>query len=535
MRTRCLVSMWSLVAAAFCVPCAHASTFVLQANGDTIAVERFTNEAERAEGEIVFRAAGLRVRYTLEMAGARAFRRLEATVWKATDDTSAAPMQHVTFTRDGDSVLVRASAGAPQRIASPVDAIPYVNPSTGLMERIVQRAWIAPDSATVVPVLLTTGGQTISVRVTRIAADSVRVDIAGTILDLHVARDGRVLGGRAPSQGLTLVRADDTNDDALRVARTDYSAPRGAPYTAENVRIPTPGGFSLAGTLTRPLSAHGRRVPCVLTLSGSGPQDRDESIPLVGGYRPFRQIAEACATAGIAVLRFDDRGSGESGGVFAGSTTADFADDARAALAWARARSDIDGARVALLGHSEGALIAPMIAATDTAVRAIVLLAGPSRSGRSVMSAQNAWVIDHAGSPRTRETRDSLLAAAAANVDSAAASDAWVRYFRDYDPLPAARRVRASVLILHGATDRQVTVDHADELGAAFRDGGNRDVTVRVFPSRNHLFLRDANGDPAEYMHLADRAIAPDVLQAITAWLRVRLGVSGVAGRRGKR
>src|SRR5205814_10708190 len=138
----------------------------------------------------------------------------------------------------------------------------------------------------------------------------------------------------------------------------DYSPPAGAPYSAETVRVPTRGGFELVGTLTRPRKPG--RAPCVVTITGSGQEERDEALPTVKGYRPFRQIADTLARRGIAVLRLDDRGTGESGGRFAGSTSADFSHDVEDALRWLKRAPRIDSTRLALLGHSEGGLIAPL-------------------------------------------------------------------------------------------------------------------------------------------------------------------------------
>ena len=142
----------------------------------------------------------------------------------------------------------------------------------------------------------------------------------------------------------------------------DYSAPVGAPYRAIQVRVPTPAGHELAGTLTLPCCASLRcPVGAIVTVTGSGPQDRDENIGLEG-FRPFRQLAEALAKRNIAVLRMDDRGVGESGGAFKGATTADFAEDIRAGLAYLRTRGEINGCRLGVVGHSEGALVAPLVA-----------------------------------------------------------------------------------------------------------------------------------------------------------------------------
>ena len=170
--------------------------------------------------------------------------------------------------------------------------------------------------------------------------------------------------------------------------KPDYSAPADAPYTAEEVVVKTPAGHTLAGTLTLPKSASRTKpVSAIVTVTGSGPQDRDENIGLPG-FRPFRQIADSLARRGIAVLRMDDRGTGASGGTFKGSTSADFAEDVRAGLAYLRTRPEIRADRLGVLGHSEGAIIAPMVAEKEPTLRAIVLLAGIAQPGRTALHFQ---------------------------------------------------------------------------------------------------------------------------------------------------
>src|SRR5207237_1259559 len=159
-------------------------------------------------------------------------------------------------------------------------------------------------------------------------------------------------------------------------------------------------------------------VPAMVTITGSGLEDRDESLPSVlKGYVPFRQIADTLGRRGIAVLRMDDRGFGASTGDPKVATSADFADDIRAGLAYLRTRTDIDAHRLGLIGHSEGGMIAPMIAATDTALRGIVLLAGPSISGRAILRYQNQQAIAR-NTALSPAKRDSLLERAMLRVDS---------------------------------------------------------------------------------------------------------------------
>jgi dienelactone hydrolase len=306
-------------------------------------------------------------------------------------------------------------------------------------------------------------------------------------------------------------------------ARADYTAPADAPYTPVDVTVPTPAGHSLAGTLTLPKNAAGP-VPAVVLITGSGPQDRDAHMPVIPDYRFFRQIADSLSRRGMAVLRMDDRGIGGSGGASADVTTEDFAADVRAGVAWLGARADVDPARIALVGHSEGGIIAPMVSVEDARIAAVALLAAPSWSGRRISDMQLRDALARSGPAGA--ALDSAVAHAAAHRDSVAEGMPWVRWFLAHDPLPNARRLRVPVLILQGATDRQITVEQAEELGAAVRAGGNRDVTVRVFPALNHLFLPDPEGtaDAARYAALPDKRVPADVLGALADWLADRLG-----------
>lgn len=306
----------------------------------------------------------------------------------------------------------------------------------------------------------------------------------------------------------------------LRRPAPDYTAPPGAPYTAEEVRIPV-DSFVLAGTLTRPAGARGP-VPVLITVSGSGQQERDEELwPVVTGYRPFRQIAERVAQAGIAVLRYDDRTVGGSGGAL--GTSADYAEDVRRIAGWLRARSDVDGRRIAVLGHSEGGLIGPLVAASDDAIAAVVVMAGPGKNGLEILRDQFTRPIVTAQG-LGEEERARLLAGIDRQIAAFREANEWSRFFATHDPLAVARRVSQPVLILHGALDRQVSVGQADTLAAAVRAGGNRDVTVRIFPRLNHLFLpTDGDGSPAEYSALPSTAVPADVLDAIAGWLAQRL------------
>lgn len=497
---------------------------LLLGNGDTVSVERFTRSATRLDSELLLKVAGARLTMTATLAGDATVPRFENAFRPAGADPAAPAAQTAVITLVGDSAIAEITGGGrtvTQRLGSRAGAIPFVNPSFALTEQMVRRARILGDTTVTLPVFLVQGGQTVDFTVNWVGSDSAVVSMAGVPVRLAVNDAGAIRGGVIPAQGVRIVRVASPAPGMLDVRPPDYSAPPGAPYTAEDVAIPTPAGFTLAGTLTMPKDAVGP-VPAFVTITGSGLQDRDEAIPLVRGYRLFRQVADTLARHGVAVLRMDDRGFGASGGTADGATTVDFADDIRAGLAWLRARPGIDRSRLGLIGHSEGAIIAPMIAAADSTLLGIVLLAGPSWPGRRVVESQNAYAIGRA--PQVPLSgRDSLLLASMRIADSTMGADPWWRFFATHDPLATVRRVRSPVLILHGETDRQVTVEQAHELAAALRQGGNRDVTVRTFPGVNHLFVPDPVGYWGDYVRLPSGAVAPAVLGELVRWATARV------------
>ena len=302
-----------------------------------------------------------------------------------------------------------------------------------------------------------------------------------------------------------------------------YAAPADAPYRAEDVTVPTAAGHTLAGTLTLPPQAtSARKVAAVITITGSGPQERDEYLGF-GDFRPFRQLADSLSRRGIAVLRMDDRGTGGSTGVFKHTTSAEFAKDIRAGLAYLRTRPEIDATRLGVIGHSEGAVIAPMVADAEPTLRAIVLMAGVARPARAALDMQLKNLIAH-NSALTPAGKDSAIAQIPAREDSMMAADPWMKFFLTYDPAATARRVKTPVLILTGSNDQQAPPEQVPEQEAAFLAAGNRDVTARVVPGVNHLFVVDPDGYPGNYTKLpAPVRIKPEVVGEVVDWLAIRL------------
>jgi dipeptidyl aminopeptidase/acylaminoacyl peptidase len=288
------------------------------------------------------------------------------------------------------------------------------------------------------------------------------------------------------------------------------------------VRLPGPAG-TLAGTLTLPTRG-AAPFPAVVTLTGSGAHFRDGNRTPEHPYRPFRHIARALAACGIATLRLDDRGMGGSAGNAAAATALDTADDARAALAFLRSRRDIDARRLGLIGHSYGGIVAPLVAAEDPSLAAVVLLAGPAQSFRETMRYQIRHRIENEPAIPAAE-RDAALAEAMRQQEAnvAASTEAWRRSIQDHDPLATARRLRMPVLILHGLTDRAVPPEDARLLERTLREVGNERAELRLFPGVNHHFQRDAVGAREGYDSLPTQDLAPEVLETLCSWLNAAL------------
>ncbi len=498
--------------------------FLLRRGADTLSVERAARAGGVLEGRILSRR-----RTTLSFraaAGADAtLGRLEVQVRQG-GAQDAPPRQEVVALFSGDSVIEQSRNGDSARVErtgvrrGTLLYHPHF-PMVSLLEQIVMRARVLGGARVQLPVyLLASAGRTVDATV-ELRGDSARVTLGNTEAHLAVDRAGRILGGRAQGDQV-IERLAAVPDRLLARQAPDYSAPADAPYTAREVWIETAAGHTLAGTLTIPKGATGP-VPAVVTITGSSAHDRDNNTQYGGPYRIFRQVADTLGRRGIAVLRMDDRGVGESTGDFASARTPERADDIRAGIAYLRTLREIDGGRIGLVGLSEGGLIAPMIAATDTTLRGIVLLAGPASTGREIMEYQLRYGIGQSGSIPPAQ-QDSVYQAEAAKLEARAPREPWLRWFLSYDPLPTAARVRrVPVLILHGTTDRNVPPADAPELAAAFRRAGNEAVTLRMFDGFNHIFLRDPDGNPRRYEALPSFVVGPEVLGAIADWTAAHL------------
>lgn len=502
------------------------AVFLVRHGGDTLAVEEMSHDGARFESTLRLRAPVVTLGQKITLSDSGTVREIVTSV--AVGALGDSLVQRGVLTITGDSAL---SHVEDHRLATPVadhyvriprGAVPFVNLSGLSIELILRRARALGGDSARVPVILV-GGQSVIATVARNGADSVVLVLGAVPLRARVDNDGRFVGAIVPSQDVVFERlAGNSPAAAWRPNVVSYAAPAGAPYVAEEVKVRTPAGLTLAGTLTMPRHAAGARMPAVVLITGSGAQDRDEGTPYLAKWRPFREIADTLSRRGVAVLRLDDRGVGGSGAGPANATSADFADDIRAALDWLRQRPDVDAGRLGLVGHSEGAMIAPMIAATDSTIRAIVLIAGTASRGSVILEQQRRYLFER-DTALTSSERDSLIAAANVEADSAYRAPGWMHYFAAYDPLPAARRVRVPTLILQGESDRQVPPAEAKMLADAMRAAGNSRVTLRTFPRMNHLLVEDPSGNPLAYSALSDFHVRKDLLGTLAEWLEEML------------
>lgn len=399
---------------------------------------------------------------------------------------------------------------------------------------------------------------------------TVTVDADAIAMDLPAIR-GRYDGKRAASQvelagewkqsgqtfPLNLKRVEKPSE----LLRPQHPKPP-FPYTVLEVDYEnTAAGAKLAGTLTVPPGEG--PFPAALLITGSGGQDRDETI---FGHKPFLVLADHLTRSGVVVLRVDDRGVGGSTGETEKATSEDFAGDVMAGVEFLNKRPEVDARKIGLVGHSEGGMIAPMVAARTKDVAYIVLMAGTAVPGDELLYEQSALLM-RAGGASDDEVQDNrklqekifrlireepslekgleqarqLLRehfaeipeaqkAQAGNIEQYVAQHSrvvgipWFRYFVTYDPRTTLRKVTCPVLAINGEKDLQVSPkQNLPEIEKALTAAGNKDVTVRELPGLNHLFQPAATGAVTEYGQI-EETFSPEALKIISDWIHMRFG-----------
>jgi fermentation-respiration switch protein FrsA (DUF1100 family) len=316
------------------------------------------------------------------------------------------------------------------------------------------------------------------------------------------------------------------------------------PYREEEVTYANrTQNVTLAATFTIPQGKG--PFAAVLLITGSGPQDRDESLL---GHKPFLILSDYLTRHGIAVLRADDRGTGKSTGVFSGATTADFSTDTEAGVAYLKTRPEVDPHKIGLIGHSEGGVIAPMVAARNKDVAFIVMMAGTGVTGDQILPAQAEAIAVASGTNPDEAAKNAakekemltlvetekdqsvlekeLKEKMAGDVPDAQIgmqilqiTSPWFRYFLTYDPASALRKVTCPVLAINGSLDKQVLPDqNLPAIRKALDEAGNKRVEIDELPGLNHLFQTAKTGAPTEYAEI-EETMSPVALEKITSWI----------------
>ena len=372
-----------------------------------------------------------------------------------------------------------------------------------------------------------------------------------TIESLGVVYDGKIDAGLNSIDGtftqggrplpLALKRV---KDQAELETRHPQNPVKPYPYREEEVTYANKAaGNVLAGTLTIPPGKG--PFPAVLLISGSGPNDRDETV---FGHKPFLVLSDYLTRKGIVVLRADKRGIGKSTGDLAHATTADFATDAEAGVQYLKTRAEADPRRIGLIGHSEGGTVAPMLAAGDPGVRFIVLMAGPGVPGDQIIVEQGRLIEEAAGATKEKAAQDAdkqreLFALVEKEKDDAVLgkelreklagrvpdaqidvaiqqlTSPWMRYTLTYDPATALRKVACPVLALNGEKDLQVSAaQNLPAIKKALEEGGNKQIEIDEMPGLNHLFQTAKTGSPTEYAQI-EETISPVALDKVATWI----------------
>jgi len=385
--------------------------------------------------------------------------------------------------------------------------------------------------------------------------------VIGGVFEGTLDEPGTEISGKWSQGGFSFPLALKKTDHAPELNRPQEPK-KPYPYGEEEVVYEnTSAGIRLAATLTLPRSA--QPVAAVVLLTGSGAQDRNESV---AGHRPFLVLSDYLTRKGIAVLRADDRGVGGSTGKVSTSTSQDFAGDALAGVAYLKTRKEIDPKRIGLLGHSEGGLVAPLAAGRSGDVAFLVLMAGPGLPGEDILLLQSKLIFAAAGVnqelvAKSLELNSQIYSILRKEQDTVAAEKAlrelwktssttfsetektllgfsdtvweaqikqvsspWFRYFLSYDPRPALAKVRCPILIINGERDLQVPAkQNLAAIESALKETGHKAYTIRELPGLNHLFQTAKSGAPTEYAQITE-TIAPAALELIGNWILEKTG-----------
>jgi hypothetical protein len=408
------------------------------------------------------------------------------------------------------------------------------------------------------------GASGIPVSSTTVSGDSVVLTVIaiGGSYNGRISSDKSAIEGKWSQGGASLSLQLNRATTEVKINRPQEPKPP-FPYKAEEVSYEnTIQKIKLSGTLTLPDSRG--QFPAVILITGSGPENRDEAIL---GHKPFLVIADYLTRRGIAVLRVDDRGIGGSTGSTMNSTTADFSTDVLAGINFLKKRSDINSHKIGLIGHSEGGIIAPLVASQSKDVAFIVMLAGTGLPGEEILRMQTRLIEEADSTPKEKISQDvrhieKICSIIKSGKDSIAIADQlrsylkstiaewgadflksgmdpekaidnqinqfdlpWFRYFITYDPIPALEKVKCPVLAIDGTLDLQVPPkEDLEKIEEALRKGGNNHATIKLMPGLNHLFQDAKTGSPNEYAKI-EETFSPTALKVMGDWIENNIGL----------
>lgn len=357
------------------------------------------------------------------------------------------------------------------------------------------------------------------------------------------------------SQGGDSAQIEFKRSDQSLELRRPQNPVKPYPYREEDVSFSNESAkVSLAGTLTLPKGTG--PFPAAVLIAGSGPHDRNESLE---NHKPFLVLSDYLTRQGLVVLRYDKRGIGKSTGSADSATTLDLASDAASAVAYLKTRKEIDPTRIGLIGHSEGAMIAPYLASHSKEVAWVVLLAAPATKGQDTLLAQSELIarasgltepeiaaslaFDRNAYDMVRGEKDAALLTeklkafvktsgldgvmppAVLEPQLRMLTSPWFRFFLDYDPLPSLQNTKCPVLALYGQKDLQVPAKtNLPLLQKALSDADNTQSDIRQLADLNHLFQHAYSGSPAEYGAI-EETFSPQALQIIGDWLQPHIAI----------
>ena len=384
----------------------------------------------------------------------------------------------------------------------------------------------------------------------------LEVKSVGGVYEGKVSEDFLIIEGEWKQSGQTLPLILKRVDKAVEILRPQVPK-KPYPYIEKKVaHTNLKAGVKLVGTLTLP-SEKGV-FPAVLLITGSGPQDRNETIY---NHRPFLVLADYLTRQGIAVLRVDDRGVGESTGDFSQATSVDFASDVLAGVEYLKTRKEINPEQIGLIGHSEGGLIAPMVAVKSPDVSFIVLMAGTGLTGEEILYLQGALIsramgVSEEDITKKRQFNEKIFSVLKEEENSEVAEERlrqmfeedwekmsdeekeqigdpemfldaqlqsllspWLKFFLTYDPKPTLSKVKCPVLAVNGEKDLQVPPkENLSAIEEVLKAGGNQNYIVKELPDLNHLFQTAQTGVPAEYVKI-EETISPVALKVVSDWI----------------